>query len=118
MLLPNEERQIARYSEMYGVDPYLIRAIRLAGNGTNGREYGVVDVNTHSKLDQLKVCCANTRNSLVRFKGRQLKMVYSNVGVKRIVYTAAFLKYLGESHGTDWSERVSFTYYAQVKDDG
>lgn len=49
-------------SAIYGVDPYFISAIRVAENGGDGRQFGVLSVPAPTYADQLREACITVRN--------------------------------------------------------
>src|SRR5947207_10186681 len=65
---PNEDAQILAVADEYGVDPRFLASIRLAENGREGREYGVLSVPAPTYSAQLRVAAQSVKNSMARFQ--------------------------------------------------
>lgn len=117
---------IARVAAEYGIDPLFLAAIRAAENGGPGREFGIMTEGANTYDAQLRGACATVRNQLDRFDGRQLALLDSYTGRKRVCYAAAFIADLGARYAgagaandpgnlnANWIENVAALYLHAV----
>jgi len=87
--LHSEWPQIEPVARDYGLDPYLIAAIRVSEAGRAGREYGVMLTAADDYNKQLEACCRIIRNYMLDYT----RNPFTKLG-KRIAYGDRFIGYI------------------------
>jgi len=138
--------KIQQFALHYGVDPFLIQAIRRAENGGPGDEFGVESVKATTYEDQLRICCVTVMHQHQRYmiaESRSPVEVSSftlaldgalgatppaAITLSRVVYTRGFLKSLQETYcpvgagddlkglNVNWFTNVTNFYFDTLKE--
>ena len=85
---------IQKIADQRGLDPLFIAAIRLAENGADGKQYGVLTAAAPDYDSQLRVCTRTIAGYLQEYDGNPFVLIEGAAGLKRLVYSAAFIQYV------------------------
>lgn len=80
-----------------GLDPLLIAAIRLAENGPEGREFGVMLEGASTYQEQLDACCATVRNLITSYSVNPFIM-FDERSPRKLMYSKYLVAYIGRRY--------------------
>ncbi len=90
---PLEIPLIQAVASKHSIDYQFIRTIRQVENGSDGRQFGVLEAGINTYAQQLEVCCATVAHRLEAYPANPLQRCYSPSGFARIRYTPSFISY-------------------------